>query len=43
LQPEEFIVIEKLEKIDKKKVLREAAEIRSHSVVEEEDGFIEED
>ena len=42
LQPEEFLVTEKIEKINKK-VLREAAEIRSQSVEEEEDGFIEED
>jgi hypothetical protein len=40
LQPKEFLVIEK---IDKNKVLREVAEIRSQSVEEEEDGFIEED
>jgi hypothetical protein len=33
----------KIEKIDKKKVLREAVEIKSQSVVEEEDRFIEED
>jgi hypothetical protein len=43
LQLEEFLVTEKIEKIDKKKVLREAVEIRSQSVEEEEDGFIEED
>jgi hypothetical protein len=43
LQPKEFLVIEKIEKIDKKKVLREVVEIRSQSVEEEEDGFIEED
>jgi hypothetical protein len=43
LQTVEFLVTEKIEKIDKKKVLREAAEIRSQSVEEEEDGFIEED
>jgi hypothetical protein len=43
LQPEDFLVTEKIEKIDKKKVLREAAEIRSQSVEEEEDGFIGED
>jgi hypothetical protein len=36
-------VIEKIEKINKKKVPREAAEIKSQSVVEEEDRFIEED
>jgi hypothetical protein len=42
LQPEEFLVIEKIEKIDKKKVPREAAEIRNQSVEEEEDEFIEE-
>ena len=29
LQPEEFLVTEKIEKIDKKKVFKEAAEIRS--------------
>jgi hypothetical protein len=40
LQLEEFLVIEK---IDKRKVLREAEDIRSQSVEEEEDGFIEED
>jgi hypothetical protein len=40
LQPEEFLVTEK---INKKKVLREAVEIRSQSVEEVEDGFIEED
>jgi hypothetical protein len=39
-QPKEFLVIEK---INKKKVPREAAEIKSQSVVEEEDRFIEED
>ena len=43
LQPEEFLVTEKLEKIDKKKVPREVAEIRSQSVVEEKDEFIKED
>jgi hypothetical protein len=43
LQPEEFLVTEKIEKINKKKVPREATEIRSQLVVEEEDGFIEED
>jgi hypothetical protein len=43
LQPKEFLVTEKIEKIDKKKVLREAVEIRSQSVKEEEDGFIKED
>ena len=43
LQPEEFLVTEKIEKINKKKVLRDAAEIKSQSVKEEEDGFIEED
>ena len=43
LQPKEFLVTEKIDKIDKKKVLREVAEIRSQSVEEEEDGFIEED
>jgi hypothetical protein len=43
LQPEEFLVTEKIEKIDKKKVLREAVEIRSQSVEDEEDRFIEED
>jgi hypothetical protein len=42
-QPEEFLVTEKIEKINKKKVPREAAEIRSQSVVEKEDRFIEED
>jgi hypothetical protein len=42
LQPEEFLVTEKIEKIDKKKVHREAAEIRSQSI-EEEDEFIKED
>jgi hypothetical protein len=40
LQPKEFLVIEK---IDKKKVPKEAVEIRSQLVEEEEDGFIEED
>jgi hypothetical protein len=39
-QPKEFILTEK---INKKKVPREAVEIRSQSVVEEEDRFIEED
>jgi hypothetical protein len=43
LQPKDFIVTEKLEKFDKKKVLKETAEIMSQSVEEEEDGFIEED
>jgi hypothetical protein len=43
LQPKEFLVIEKIEKINKKKVLRDVAEIRSQLVKEEEDGFIEED
>jgi hypothetical protein len=43
LQPEEFLVTEKIEKIDKKKMLREVVEIRSQSVEEKEDGFIEED
>jgi hypothetical protein len=43
LQPKEFIVTEKLEKFDKKKVTKEAAEIRSQSVEAEGDGFIEED
>jgi hypothetical protein len=43
LQPEEFLVTRKIEKIDKKKVLREAVKIWSQSVEEEEDGFIEED
>jgi hypothetical protein len=43
LQPEEFLITEKIEKINKKKVLREAVEIMSQSVEEEEDGFIEED
>jgi hypothetical protein len=43
LQPEEFLITEKIEKIDKKNVLREAMEIRSQSVEEEEDGFIKED
>jgi hypothetical protein len=38
LQPEEFLVIEK---IDKNKVLREAVEIWSQSVEEEEDGLID--
>jgi hypothetical protein len=33
----------KIEKIDKKNVLREAAEIKSQSIKEEEDGFIEKD
>jgi hypothetical protein len=33
----------KIEKIDKKNVLREAAEIKSQSIEEEEDGFIEKD
>jgi hypothetical protein len=42
-QSEEFLVTEKIEKINKKKVPREAAEIRSQSVVEKEDRFIEED
>ena len=42
-QPKEFFVIEKIEKINKKKVLKEGAEIRSQSVEEEKDGFIEED
>jgi hypothetical protein len=42
-QPKEFLVTEKIEKINKKKVLREAAEIRSQSVVEKGDRFIEED
>jgi hypothetical protein len=42
-QPKEFLVIEKIEKINKKKVPREAAEIKSQSVVEKEDRFIEED
>jgi hypothetical protein len=41
-QPEEFLVIEKIEKINKKKVPREVAEIKSQLVVEE-DRFIEED
>jgi hypothetical protein len=43
LQPKEFFVTEKIEKIDKKKVFREAVEIRSQSVGEDEDRFIEED
>jgi hypothetical protein len=43
LQPKEFIVTEKLEKFNKKKVTKEAAEIRSQSVEAEGDGFIEED
>jgi hypothetical protein len=43
LQPEEFLVTKKIEKINKKMVLREAAKIRNQSVKEEEDGFIEED
>jgi hypothetical protein len=43
LQPKEFIVTEKLEKFDKKKVPKEAAEIRSQSVEAEGDEFIEED
>jgi hypothetical protein len=44
LQPKEFIVTKKkIEKIGKKKVLREAVEIRSQLVEEKEDGFIEED
>jgi hypothetical protein len=42
-QPKEFLVTEKIEKINKKKVPREAAEIRSQSVVEKGDRFIEED
>jgi hypothetical protein len=42
-KPKEFLVTEKIEKIKKKKVPREAAEIRSQSVVEKEDRFIEED
>jgi hypothetical protein len=41
LQPEEFLVTKK--KNNKKKVLKEAAEIKSQSVEEEGDGFIEED
>jgi hypothetical protein len=40
LQPKEFLVIEKIDK--KKKVPREAAEIRNQLVEEEEDEFIEE-
>jgi hypothetical protein len=36
-------VTEKIEKINKKKVPRGAAKIKSQSVVEEEDRFIEED
>jgi hypothetical protein len=43
LQPKEFTVTEKLEKFVKKKVPKEAAEIRSQSVEAEEDRFIEED
>jgi hypothetical protein len=43
LQSKEFIVTEKLEKFDKKKVPQEAAEIRSQLVEAEGDGFIEED
>jgi hypothetical protein len=42
-QPKEFIVTEKIEKINKKKLTREAVDIRSQSVVDEEDRFIEED
>jgi hypothetical protein len=42
-QPKEFLMTEKIEKINKKKVPREATEIRSQSVVEKEDRFIEED
>jgi hypothetical protein len=42
-QPKEFLVTEKIKKINKKKVPREAAEIRSQSVVEKGDRFIEED
>jgi hypothetical protein len=42
-QPKEFLVTEKIETINKKKVPREAVEIRSQSVVEKEDRFIEED
>jgi hypothetical protein len=42
-QPKEFLVTKKIEKINKKKVPREAAEIRSQSVVEKGDRFIEED
>jgi hypothetical protein len=41
-QPKEFLVTEKIEKINKNKVPREAAEIRSQLVVEKEDRFIEE-
>jgi hypothetical protein len=43
LQPKEFIVTEKLEKFDKKKVPKEVADIRSQLVEAEGDGFIEED
>jgi hypothetical protein len=42
-QPKEFLMTEKIGKINKKNVPREAAEIRSQSVVEEENRFIEED
>jgi hypothetical protein len=40
LQPKEFMVTEKIETIDQKKVLREAVEIRSQSNVEEEDALL---
>jgi hypothetical protein len=43
LQPKGFIVTEKLEKFDKKKVTREAVKIMSQSVKDEGDGFVEED
>jgi hypothetical protein len=43
LQPEEFLVTEKIEKSTKKNVLKEAAEIRSQLVEEEGYGFIKED
>jgi hypothetical protein len=42
-QSKEFLVTEKIEKINKKNVPREAAKIKSQSVVEEEDRFIEGD
>jgi hypothetical protein len=42
-QPKEFLVTEKIGKINKKKVPKKAAEIRIQLVVEEEDRFIEED
>jgi hypothetical protein len=40
-QPKEFLVTEKIEKINKKKVPREAAEIRIQLVVEEEDCLVD--